>query len=116
MNNLSNFFPETVYFCDCLQMIIEKCKKPCSLQDLCNEINDNDDSDGEIIYCAKCCKKKDVVFSCCNHIAMGTFRIQYTTNNAVIMKFKDRHFCLICIKKYLQKDYHKFNCRKLNTT
>ena len=115
MNNLSNFFPETVYFCDCLQMVIEKCKKPCSLQDLCNQINNND-SDGEIIYCAKCGnQKKDVVFSCTNHMTMGTFFVQYTADNATVMQIQDRQFCLLCIKKYLREKYYKYNCRKVNT-
>ena len=113
MNELSNFFPETVYFCDCLHEIIEKCKKPCSLQDLCNQIN-NGDTDDEIIYCVKCNKKQNVVFSCTNHMTMGTFLIQYTSNNSTAMEIKDRHFCLLCIKKYLREKYYKFNCRKVN--
>ena len=114
MNNLSNFFPETVYFCDCLQMVIEKCKKPCSLQDLCNEINNNN-SDGEIIYCVKCGnEKKDVVFSCINHLTMGTFLIQSVAGDITVFETYSRHFCLLCIKKYLRKKYNIFKCHKVN--
>ena len=105
--NLSNFYPETVYFCNCLKMVMEKCKKASSLQDLCNEINNNDTDD--IIYCSRCgdCKK-DVVLSCCNHLAMGTFVIQHVENDSVAMVAKDKHFCLSCIKRYLRKNYDKF--------
>ena len=114
MNNLSNFFPETVYFCDCLQMVIEKCKKPCSLQDLCNQIND-DDNDGEIFYCVKCGdEKKDVIFSCLNHLTMGTFLIQSVTDNIIVFETHSRHFCLLCIKKHLRKKYNLFKCHKVN--
>ena len=103
MKNLSNFFPETVYFCDCLQMVIEKCKKPCSLQDLCNEINNND-SDGEIIYCAKCGnEKKDVVFSCTNHMTMGTFFVQYTADNATVMQIQDTILFIVYQKIFTRK-------------
>ena len=108
MKDLSNFFPKTVYFCNCLQKVIEKCEKGCSLQDLCNEINHNDTDDG-IIYCAKCGDgKQNVVLSCCDHIPMGTFTIQYTANNATAMTFRNKQFCLSCIKRYLQKNYYKF--------
>ena len=106
--NLSNFFPKTVYFCNCLQKVIEKCKKGCSLQDLCNEINDNDTGD-DIIYCAKCGDgKQDVVLSCCAHIPIGTFTIQYVVNDAITMKYNDKQFCLTCIKRYLKKNFDKF--------
>ena len=105
--NLSNFYPKTVYFCNCLQMIIEKCKKGCSLQDLCNKINNNDT--GDITYCSKCGDgKQDVVLTCGNHLAMGNFLIQYVENDSVVMVAEDKLFCLSCIKRYLRKNYDKF--------
>ena len=108
MITLSNFYPETVYFCNCLKMVIEKCEKGCSLQDLCNQMNDNDTGDN-VIYCAKCDDgKQDVVLSCFSHIPMGTFVIQYSANDAAAMKIEDGLFCLTCIKRYLRKNYHKF--------
>ena len=108
MINLSNFYPKTVYFCNCLKKVMEKCEKGCSLQELCNQINDGD-TDDNIIYCAKCGDtKQDVVLSCCGHIPMTTFVIQNTANNACVMQVTDRHFCLSCIKKYLRKNYYKF--------
>ena len=106
--NLSNFYPKTVYFCNCLQLVVEKCKKGCSLQDLCNQINDNDTADG-IIYCSKCGDgKQDVVFSCSDHLSMGTFRVQFVKNECVTMVAQDKHFCLTCIKRFLSKNYDKF--------
>ena len=106
--NLSNIYPETVYFCNCLKMVMQKCKKGCSLQDLCNEINNNDTADG-IIYCSKCGDgKQHVALSCTDHLAMGTFVIQYVENNSVAMAAKDKHFCLSCIKCFLRKNYDKF--------
>ena len=108
MINLSNFYPKTVYFCNCLKIVIEKCEKGCSLQDLCNQINDND-TGSNIIYCARCGdSKQDVVLSCCGHKPMATFVIQYTANNARTMQVTDRHFCLSCIKRYLRRNYYKF--------
>ena len=83
-------------------------QKKASLQDLCNEINNNDTGDG-IIYCSKCGDgKQDVVLSCSNHFAMGTFVIQYVENDSVAMVAKDKLFCLSCIKRYLRKNYDKF--------
>ena len=106
--NLNNFYPKTVYFCNCLKMVIEKCEKGCSLQDLCNEINNNDTGDNAI-YCSRCGKgKQDVALSCCDHLAMGSFAIQYIKNNVTTMKVEDGHFCLTCIKTYLRKNYDKF--------
>ena len=108
MINLSNFYPKTVYFCNCLKMVMEKCEKGCSLQHLCNQINDNN-TDDNVIYCAKCGDgKQNVVLSCWNHIPMATFVIQYTANNACAMQVTDGHFCLCCIKRYLRKNYYKF--------
>ena len=104
--NLSNVYPETVYFCNCLKMVMEKCKKASSLQDLCNEINNNGDG---IIYCSKCGDgKQDVVFSCSDHLSMGTFIVQYVQNECVSMVAQDKHFCLTCIKRFLSKNYAKF--------
>ena len=109
MTNLSNFYPKTVYFCNCLKMVIEKCKKASSLQDLCNEINNNNDTRNDIIYCSRCGDaKQDVVLSCSDHLAMGTFVVQYVKNESVAMTAKDKQFCLSCIKRYLRKNYHKF--------
>ena len=108
MKDISNFFPKKVYFCGCLQEIIEQCEKGSSLQYFCNGINNNNSNDC-IIYCAKCNDRKDVVFSCIAHMPMGTFTIQYVADNSTVMQIQDTHFCLLCIKKYLQKDYYKFN-------
>ena len=106
--DLKNFYPKTVYFCNCLKMVMEKCKKGCSLQDLCNEINNNDTGDS-IIYCSKCGDgKQDVVLSCGNHLAMGTYIIQYVENDSVAIAVTDELFCLSCIKRYLHRHYGKF--------
>ena len=113
MTNLSNVYPKTVYFCNCLKMVIDKCKKSCSLQDLCNEIN-KDDTGDNVIYCSMCGPgKQDVVLSCCHHIPMGTYNIQYVKNDVRTMKVTSEHFCLNCIKIYLRKNYHRF-LSKLN--
>ena len=106
--NLSNVYPKTVYFCNCLTLVIEKCKKGCSLQDLVNEINNNDTAD-TIIYCSRCGDaKQDVVFSCGNHLTMETYFVQYVANDCVAMAAMDKLFCLSCIKRYLRRHYGKF--------
>ena len=109
MKDLSNFFPKTVYFCDCLRKTIQICEKGSSLQHFCNQINKNDTGDN-IIYCAKCnTERQDVVFSCTGHMSMGTFTIQYVADSSIVMQIQDRHFCLLCIKKYLREKYLQFN-------
>ena len=108
MKDLSNFFPQTVYFCDCLKTVIAQCPKSLSLQDFCNEINEKQTND-DCIYSVRCgFKKKDNVFSCLNHIPMGNFYIQYTKNEARELETSDGSFCLICIKTYLRRNYHNF--------
>ena len=108
MNKLIDFFPEKVYFCDCLQKNIDNCSKPCSLRDICIEINDND---GSKIFCVKCGdEKQDVVFSCGKHLTMGTFAVELHGNNVTLIENSTGHYCLSCIKKYLQEKYYKFNC------
>ena len=104
--NLSNIYPETVYFCDCLKVtIVEKCKG-CSLQDLVNQINNSGSS---IIYCSRCGDgKQDVVLSCANHLAMGTYTVQYNANDSALMVTTDKSYCLNCIKGYLRRNYAKF--------
>ena len=108
MTTLSNFYPKTVYFCNCLKMVIDECQKSSSLQDFCNEINDKN-STGNCIYSVKCGdKKQDNVFSCLNHILMGAFNIQYTANGVRELETLNESFCLTCIKKYLRQNYDKF--------
>ena len=108
MTTLSNFYPKTVYFCNCLKMVIDECEKGSSLQDFCNAINDKN-STGNCIYSVKCGdKNQDNVFSCLEHIPMGTFNIQYTANVVRKLKTLNDSFCLTCIKKYLRHYYGKF--------
>ena len=105
MNKLRDFFPKMVYFCNCLQETINNCSKSFCLQDICDEINM---TDGKMIYCVRCGdEKQDVVFSCGNHLTMGTFAVN--GNNVTL-----GHNCLSCIKKYLQEKYYKFNCQIFN--
>ena len=114
MNKLRDFSPRAVYFCDCLQETINNCSKSSSLQDICNEIDDSD-SDDKMIYCVRCGDgKQDVVFSCGNHLMMGT--IELHGNNVTLSKFSTGYYCLSCIKKYLQEKYYKFNCQIFNRT
>ena len=39
MNKLIAFFPEVVYYCDCLQKVIGKCKRPRFLKIVNDFIN-----------------------------------------------------------------------------
>ena len=106
--DFSNFYPETVYFCDCLTSLIEKCKKGCSLQDLCDEINKDDTCN--TFYCSKCGDaKQNVVFSCGDHLAMGTYTIHDSNERVVLMN--DEHLCMRCIKYYLRRHYGKLLSR-----
>ena len=112
MNKLRDFFPRAVYFCDCLQETIDNCLKCFCLQDIFNEINK---TDGKMIYCVRCGdEKQDVVFSCGNHLIMGTFAVDLHVNKVTLIKSTARHYCLSCIKKYLKEKYYKFNCQIFN--
>ena len=108
--NLSNVYPKTVYFCDCLKVtIVEKCKKGCSLQDLVNQING---SGNAIIYCSRCgTGKQDVVLCCANHLAMAAYTVQYHANDSVVTQMMDKSYCLNCIKLYLRTNYEKFSSK-----
>ena len=110
---LSNFFPGQVFFCDCLKTIIENYYSQCSLQELCNEIN-RETENGRIIYCVKCNDKKDIAFSCSNHVGLGRYLIQFNENEPIKMEIQGQHFCFSCIKRRLKKHYHELNCKKLN--
>ena len=114
MKNLSNFFPGKVYFCDCLKTVIGNYDKPCSLQDLCNEINQGTNIDREIIYCVKCNDRKDVAFCCTNHVTLGSYLIQFDENTPIKMEIEGAHFCFSCIKRCLKEQYYKLNCKKVN--
>ena len=106
MENLIDFFPKTVYYCDCLKNIIKKCLKPCSLQHICDEIND---CNGIIVYCARCGdNKEDVVFSCADHLLMGTFTAQFLNGKVTVIE-TNRKYCFCCIKKNLQEKYYNYN-------
>ena len=106
--DFSNFYPKTVYFCNCLTMVIEKCKKGSSLQNLCDEINKND-TDDVTIYCSKCGDaKQDVVFSCGNHMQARVIQI---VEADVTLHVTEKHFCLNCIKRYLRDHYSKFSSK-----
>ena len=112
MKTLRDFFPRTVYFCDCLQEIIDNCSKSSCLQEICEEINK---IDGKMIYCVRCGdEKQDVVFSCGNHLIMGTFAVELNGNNVSLIESTTGHYCLSCIKTYLQEKYYKFNCQIFN--
>ena len=109
MNNLRNFFPRSVYFCGCLQTNIDNCLKPCSLQDICNEISQSDSD--TMIYCVKCGEEKlDVVFSCYEHLTMDFFTVELHSNNLTVIEPSKRKHCLSCIKKFLEEKYYKYNC------
>ena len=111
MNKLIAFFPEVVYYCDCLQEIIDGCEKPSSLLDIYNKI----DIKGDTIYCTKCGDdKKDVVFSCTKHLTMETFVVEIHNNNVVVIETGARNYCLSCVKKYLREKYQMFNYEIFN--
>ena len=114
MINLRDFFPRGVYFCECLQTNIDNCLKPCSLQDICDKINETDSN--TIIYCVKCGDEKlDVVFSCYEHLTMDFFTMELHSNKITLIESSTRH-CLSCIKKFLEKKYYKFNYENFRLT
>lgn len=111
MNKLIAYFPEVVYYCDCLQEIIEKCEKPSSLHDICNKIDNNKRE----IYCVLCGDdEQDVVFSCIEHLTMETLVVEIHNANVVVIETKTRNYCLSCIRKNLRKKYQMFNYEIFN--
>ena len=76
-DNYKNFFPKRVYHCSCLHSIIVSCLQDgiYSLGDICHRIRQVNTGIKKI-YCAKCGDdKQDVVFSCCDHMAMVIFSV-----------------------------------------
>ena len=108
MNNLIDFFPQAVYYCNCLQQVIDNCSKPCSLQYICDRIND---SNGPLMYCVKCGDQyKNVVITCEKHLTMGPLAVTIHKNNVTVIETQ-KQYCLSCIKNYLQQRYYIFNCQ-----
>ena len=111
-----NFFPQKVYHCSCLNSVIISCLVDAiySLGDICYKIS-TADTPFKKIYCSKCGDdKKDVVFSCSDHMAIIIFSVKkYDTNPdksivSVNLYDETKSYCKKCVKKYLQKMYYYY--------
>ena len=110
----NNFFPQKVYHCSCLNTVIISCLVDglYCLGDICNKISQTD-TPSKKLFCAKCGdEKKDVIFSCTDHMAMIIFSVKRynyknPNNSTATIHFYDetKGYCRRCVKKYLQKMY-----------
>ena len=99
------FFPEKVYRCDCLTEVITSClaNQVYSLTGICQKVNE---IDGRKIYCVRCGENNQhIVLSCRDHMPMVIFAYSPTP---ISISDETEKCCLICIKKYLEKNYHIF--------
>ena len=91
------FFPKKVYRCDCLTEVITSCltNQVYSLTGICEKVNK---IDGGKIFCARCGENNQyIVLSCREHSILD----------------ETEKCCLICIKNYLEKNYHIFGHENL---
>ena len=102
MKNLKAFFPEAIYYCDCLHGYFDD---RYSLQKISEKINNGD---SKTIFIVRCNKKRDVICCCLEHVTMKPFVFEYHSNR-VILKSMARQNCLNCIKNFLQRKYFKYN-------
>ena len=113
----NNFFPQKVCHCSCLKTIIISCLIDgiYCLGDICKRITQTD-TPSKKIFCTKCGDdKKDVVFSCTDHMAMIIFTIKrYDFKNPdksianIYIYNETKSYCRRCVKKYLQKMYYYY--------
>ena len=104
-----NFYPQKVYRCACLARIIGSClvNEIYSLVDICKKVNE---TIREEIYCVKCGEnQQNAIFSCTDHMPMVIFAVE-TSQSTGTISFRDetKTYCPICVKKYLQEMYHRF--------
>ena len=101
------FIPKKVYRCACLGQAIASClhDETYNFEGICIKIIDNM-TIGKI-YCVTCGeKRKDIIFSCGNHVAMIMLAMKNKNKKTVgSIYFKDY---LKYIKKYLRKTYCYF--------
>ena len=114
-DNYKNFFPKRVYHCSCLHSIIVSCLQDgiYSLGDICHRIRYGNTAIKKI-YCAKCSDdKQDVVFSCCDHMAMIIFSVKTKSSSdkttaSIYCNDETKNYCIKCVKKYLQAMYYRY--------
>ena len=109
------FFPQKVYRCACLGRVIASClvDEIYSLADICKKV---DETNCEKIYCVRCGEnKQNAIFSCGDHMAMIIFAVEtYNTQSSDqttgTISFRDetKTYCRICVRKYLQEMYYRF--------
>ena len=83
-----------------------------SLGDICYQIKQVNTTIKKI-YCAKCGdNKQDVVFSCCDHMAMVIFSIKTKSDDkttaSIYCNDETKNYCITCVKKYLQAMYYRY--------
>ena len=80
-----------------------------SLVDICKKVDKTID---EEIFCVKCGEnEQNVIFSCGDHMPMVIFAEETSQSSGqTTVSFHDvtKTFCRICVKKYLQKMYYRF--------
>ena len=107
------FYPEKVYRCACLGRVIASClvDQIYSLVDICKKVNE---TIREKIYCVKCGEnEQNVIFSCGDHMPMIIFGVETSQSSGqttTTISFRDvtKYFCRVCVKKYLQEMYYRF--------
>ena len=107
------FFPEKVYWCGCLACVIAFClvNEIYSLVDICKKVNE---TIHEKIFCVKCGEnQQNAIFSCGDHMPMIIFAVETSQSfgqTTATISFRDetKTYCRICVKKYLQEMYYRF--------
>ena len=103
--SLVKMYPDKVYHCQCVSLDVKLClvNGDYSLKDICTKLKQS--KVNRLFYCCKCGDgKRDVIFSCLNHMQLTIFHIKHD-DGCLYLNQKSKNYCKRCIKKYLQIAY-----------
>ena len=98
-------YPNNVYHCPCVSLDVKLClvNGDYSLKDICKKLRQS--KVNRLFYCCKCGDgKRDIIFSCLNHMRMTIFCVE-NYNDYLYIDQKSKSYCKRCIKRYLQMAY-----------
>ena len=98
-------YPDKVYHCQCVSLDVKLClvNGDYSLKDIIKKLRKC--TVNRLFYCCKCGDdKRNVIFSCVNHMQMTVFSVQHDDGYEHLEK-TSKNSCKRCIKKYLQTAY-----------
>ena len=99
-------YPDKVYHCSCVSLDVKLClvNGDYSLKDIITKLRKS--KVNRLFYCCKCGDgKRDVIFSCENHMRMTVFSVKHD-DGFIHLDQQSKNKCKRCIKKYLKTAYN----------